>query len=68
MIHHPNKLEREQLRAQYRFFGDPPKHQQLALGARLIQNMVRDSRPKDIKPFAIACIRMQTFFRGGIAT
>ena len=57
------KQQRSELRATY----GAPQHQIVALGARLLCAQAR-ARTNDIKPFAIACIRMQTFFRGGIAT
>ncbi len=57
------KQHRAELRATY----GSPEHQRIALGARLLTARIRNTAT-DMKPFSIACIRMQTFFRGGIAT
>jgi hypothetical protein len=54
----------KQHRAELRATHASPKHQRLALGARLITARIRGTT-KDMKPFAVTCIRMQTFFRGG---
>lgn len=51
------KQQRAELRATY----GAPQHQIVALGARLLCAQAR-TMTNDIKPFAIACIRMQTFF------
>lgn len=57
------KQQRAELRATF----DAPEHQRIALGARLLTARIRN-KANDMRPFAIACIRMQTFFRGGITT
>ncbi len=41
--------------------GKMTEAQQIALGARLLHERVR-RRVDDTKPFALACIRLQTFY------
>jgi len=55
------KQQRAELRATY----GAPEHQLIALGARLLHARMRKHITGSVKPFAIACIRLQTFFRIG---
>lgn len=56
----------KQQRAELRTILHAKEYQRIALGARLLTARVRGTT-NDMKPFAIACIRLQTFFRGEAA-